>query len=68
MDGYEGVPAREVAKRLPDAADSEEIELGVNAEDRDVERQRLRGDDAIEWIAVVSDQPAGAQGRFGFDR
>ena len=66
MDGYEGIFAGEV-RALPDAADGEPVELGVEADDGDVEREGLGGDDAVEWVAVVGGEAAGAEGGFGAD-
>src|ERR1035438_3722076 len=53
--------AREVRRgRLPDAADAELVEFRVEADDGDVERQGLGGDDAVEGVAVVRGETTGA--------
>lgn len=68
MDGYEGLSAGEVAVWLPDAADTELVELWILADDGDVERNCVGGDDSVEWVAMVSSKASGAKCGFYFDR
>lgn len=51
--------------RSPDATDTECIQLRVNAENRNIHGERLRGDHAIEGITVSAREPARSQGVFG---
>src|ERR1700679_954921 len=52
---------------LPDAADAELVEFGVEAEDGDVEREGLGGEDAVEGISVFGAEPGGTKCGFTVD-
>ncbi len=53
---------------LPDAADAEKIELGVFAEDGDVEREGVRGYDAVKGVAVFAGKAGGTESDPRIDR
>jgi len=47
--------------------DAEDVELGVCADDRDIERESLGGDDPVEWVTVVSDEATSPECGFCVD-
>ncbi len=52
----------------PGASDAEGVEFGVDAEDGDVFGECLRGDHAVEGVAVVAGKSARAEGMGCGDR
>jgi len=53
--------------RLPDAADAELVEFGIEADDWDIEREGLGREDAVERVAVRGGESRGAEGALGVD-
>lgn len=47
--------------RLPDAADAELVELGVGADDGNIQSESLGGDHAIKGVAMDGSQATGAK-------
>jgi putative salt-induced outer membrane protein YdiY len=53
---------------LPDAADAEGVELGVDADDGNIESESLSGDHAVPWITMDAGEAACKQRDFGLQR
>jgi hypothetical protein len=52
---------------LPKAANAEQVQFCVRAEDKYVHRKRLDSDHAIERIAMIGDEPPGSKRAVGLD-
>jgi hypothetical protein len=55
-------------QKLPKAANAERVQFCVSTQDRDVHLKRVGSYHAIEWIALVSNEPPGAESVFSVDR